>query len=656
MSENSETSTTKVSVEAGSTAGIVAGAVHNSTVYVSTPADPPIRKYEVGRNLLDGGAPGQARDLIRDAIAHGFDSAEVRFHWVLALLSKRSYRDLNAQERDQLEQTSKDLHSFPESEWKLALSAVCKLLDTTAGHNCNPAAALDELFETQPKQRDKILRHLDLVLTGGMKDRLWSEARVAAKQAQVSNGRFDRVWAYFHPLPIKPRPRAVAQVAITDRDQRLRLLGAAVFVLAVGYLGWLVLQRAASLPVISYLLALFAGYVAARNALEWRYRKLRLRAKERVYFGLTERRRAPEGGFADKVDQSFDRYFNKYAPQEETRQTWLAATAGIRNELRDEIAEIYRESRTSIGPVNWLIAYLVLDVRKRWRAGTLFDFQRQYRITPATKAWCLLALVVAIPAAVIAMAAAFQTALLPAVVAALAAVLSGRTAAQRGFHIIAERRRYAEEHLEQEQAFEERLAAYHRWEQKLNSIRPDEDEMETWLNSDKTLLLDKTLRHYRLAWCDIIAHSFLQTPAAGTKRARFQGCPWRYSKYDIRLFLITLDGVREVSTELNFETGSYNGEERSNYRFDAVSSVHVATTSTLKYTLELTLSNGPTRNIRVTEPDEQQPTPEEHIDSFIALNLETAGFTPTLHILEGIAAEGKNWINHHPHRKPPADR
>ncbi|MFI0469164.1 hypothetical protein ACH347_34255 [Saccharopolyspora sp. 5N102] len=251
MSEDSGTSTTKVSVEAGSTAGIVAGAVHNSTVYVSTPTDPPSRKYEVGRNLLDGGAPGQARDLIRDAIAHGFDSAEVRFHWVLAVLSKRSYRDLGAQERDQLEQTSKDLHSFPEGEWKLALSAVCKLLDATAGHGSNTAAALDELFATQPKQRDKIMRHLDLVLTGGMKDRLWSEARVEAKQAQVSNGRFDRVWAYFHPLPVAPRPRDVAQVSSTDRDKVWGFLWAAVFVLAVGYLGWLVLQRAASLPVIS---------------------------------------------------------------------------------------------------------------------------------------------------------------------------------------------------------------------------------------------------------------------------------------------------------------------------------------------------------------------------------------------------------------------
>lgn len=652
MSEDSEKSTTNVSAEAGSTAGIVAESVHNSTVYMSAPNDPPARKYEVGCNLLNGGAAAQARDLIRDAIAHDFDSAEVRFHWVLALLSKRSYRDLNAEERDQLEQTSKELDSFPEDEWKLALSAVCKLLDGMAGHDFDTAVALDELFATQPKQRDKIMRHLDLVLTGGMKDRLWLDVRHTAKKDQVSNGRFDRVWAYFHPLPIKPRTRTVAQVSNTDSDQSWCFLGAAVFVLAVGYLGWLVQLRAAPLPMISYLLALFAGYVAARNALEWRYRTLRLRAKNELYFGQAERRRAPEGGFADKVDQSFERYFNKYAPQEENRQEWLAATAGIRNELRDEIVEIYRESRIPIGRVNWLIAHLVLDVRKRWRAGTLFDFQWRYRTALSTKVRCSLALVVVVPAAVVAAVAAFQAASLPAVVATLAAVLGGRTAAMRGFHIIAERRRYAEESVEQAQAFKERSAAYDHWKQKLNSVRPDEDEMETWLNCDKTLLLDKTLRHYRLAWRDIIAHSFLLTPAAGTKRARFQGCPWRYSRYDIRLFLVTRDGVREVSTELNFETASFNGEERSNYRFDAVSSVHVATTSAHKYTLELTLSNGPTRNIQVTEPDEQQPSPEEHIDSFIALNLETAGFTPTLHILEGIAAEGKNWIHRDPLRNP----
>lgn len=44
MSEDSETSTTNVNAAAGSTAGIVGGTVHNSTVYISAPTDPPAKK------------------------------------------------------------------------------------------------------------------------------------------------------------------------------------------------------------------------------------------------------------------------------------------------------------------------------------------------------------------------------------------------------------------------------------------------------------------------------------------------------------------------------------------------------------------------------------------------------------------------------------
>jgi hypothetical protein len=172
--------------------------------------------------------------------------------------------------------------------------------------------------------------------------------------------------------------------------------------------------------------------------------------------------------------------------------------------------------------------------------------------------------------------------------------------------------------------------------------------METWLNCDKTLFLDKALHHYRLAWRDVIAYALLQTPGKHYKRARVRGGPWRYSKYDIRLFLITQDGVREVSTELDFEHVAFNGQERNNFRFDAVSSVHVAETNELSYTLELTLTNGPVRNIRVVDPDDQRPDSGENSDTFSRINLDAAGFTHTLHILEGIAAEGRNWIDRVP--------
>ena len=56
--------------------------------------------YEVGVRHLDAGLPAQAHGLIFQAIAGGYDSAEVQLHWLLAMLSKRSYRDLKLQERE----------------------------------------------------------------------------------------------------------------------------------------------------------------------------------------------------------------------------------------------------------------------------------------------------------------------------------------------------------------------------------------------------------------------------------------------------------------------------------------------------------------------------------------------------------------------------
>ena len=97
-----DTSTTTNTAESGSTVGIQGEWVQNSNVYMVSPEDPPERKYEVGVNYLNNGVPTGAREWITDAIVHGYDNAEVRFHWALAMLSKRSYRELSFDERAQL--------------------------------------------------------------------------------------------------------------------------------------------------------------------------------------------------------------------------------------------------------------------------------------------------------------------------------------------------------------------------------------------------------------------------------------------------------------------------------------------------------------------------------------------------------------------------
>lgn len=644
MSEH-DTSTTTNTAENGSTVGIQAEWVQNSNVYITSPEDPPERTYEVGVNYLNNGVPLRARELINDALARGHDNAEVRFHWALAMLSKRSYRELSADERAQLGRLPEHLARCRRDDWTRAVEMLCKLLAHLDNPDQDPAPAMTKLQNLPAQQREKITQHCDLVLTGGMKDSLWAEIRRHAQHQQHADNRSNRVWAYFEPAPAPARVRQPDPNPTTPEYRLRAVLATALLAGALGVLGWILLQHLTPVPVIAWLTMVGSGGVAARAGFEWRYRTYRLRAKEREHVGHFKVREAPGGGFANRVDHAFEHYAHKYAPHGVDRSVWLAETRGIRTTLRDEVVELYRESRIPIGRVTWLIRFLIRDVRRRWSQNLLFAYRQQYRTPPSTQAWCLSGSVVGVLAACVVIEAAVRTDPLPALASVLIAVVGGRAAALRWWHILSERWRLAEETQECAREREAREAEYQRWKAKLDSTRPTEEEMETWLRCDRALLIDEALRYYRLAWRDITAHTIMQTPAKNYKRARVNRGPWRYSKYELRLFLITTEGVRELARQLNVEHGTFQGNERGHFRFDAVSSLRVFE-SGYDYTLELTLSNGPTRTIDVTEPkrtDEQTSLDEPGL---ARISLDSTGFTHALHVLEGIAAEGKAWIEH----------
>jgi len=651
----SDSSGTSNTAERDATVGMQARDVTDSTVYMNStvyqvdPAATPSKKYEIGVKYLETGAPDRARGLIAEAIALGHDSGEVRFHWVLAMLSKRSYRDLDLAERRQISDVSDVLPGYADDEWKDALEAICELLECLRSHT-DPARALKKVDDVGLAQRDMIDRHLDLVLTGGLKDSRWTRIHQNAVNDRAVGDRHDRAWAYFQPVPEKPRARVPAPVSIRRRDWVTAVGGSALVLVAVGKLGQTALALHRPVPMLACALVLVSGHVAAVYGLRWHYSALRLRTKERQH---TDRRgvlRPPEGGFASEVDHDFEHYFARYVPSDVTPWDWRLGTAGIRRTLRDEIVEIYREQRVKAGSIRWLVRYLVADTRKRWSAGTLWDYRVQYRTPLATKAWFFTAVIV--------LGAALDTvvtAVAPTRPVALAyaglGLVSGRAAGFTWRRIVTEHWRHRDEQAEYDAAYLERLEEFQRWSGKLESIRPSESEMEYWLYCDRTVLLGKALSHYQLAWRDVIAHAFLQVPASRYKRARAAGGPWRYSKYDVRLFLVTLDGVREVSGELDFERALFWKEDRENYSFRQVSSVRVIETTGFEYTLKLTLTNGPTRDIRITEravveqgADEEPEDPEK----LFRMNLETTGFAHTLHILEGIAAEGASWITRDP--------
>ncbi|MDH6225667.1 hypothetical protein [Streptomyces sp. MJP52] len=647
-----------------SNVGIQAETVHNSQVYIVSPDASPEEKYRVGVRFLEEGVPNRARDLIGEAIAHGHDTAEVRFHWVLAMLSARAYHDLDAGELQRLRAAADSVGHYPEGEWKDALCIAFDLLSVLRAADTRTASALERLRSLPPRRREAILRHLDLVLAGALKDSLWAEHRERAEAERFGNDRVDRVWAYFEPEPIGPRalpPRPgggeAARMAV-----RLRATVAAV---ATAVFLLLTLAADPVEAVLRSLVAIGAAAAAAHFGRAWWQEKHR---RETGNGGSAASPRgsaaSPRGsadtgeGFTRAVRRSVDHCFGARVPRGLTHRAWMDLTDLIRDDVADEIAVLYRESRVGVERVDWLIRHLAEDTRDRYAEGTLFDEPSAESVPMTAKALCVLAVGVlgltTLSLLGTLLSGSGGSSLLLGILALVVVVRFGRRAAVAWLEAEAEERRLAEGNRLHQEQLAGRQAAYQEWKSYLDAMRPTELEMETWLACDRTLFVDEALRHYQLTWSDLITHTILVTPARPYKRGRVRGGPWRYSRYSFRLFLITADGVREISTEFDFTDAERGNEQRSNYRFDALSSVQVTENADIGYDLELVLTNGPARNIRVKDADTHQLAPDENAREIAEINLNAAGFVHTFRLLEGIAADGKGWIErNNPHNLSP---
>ncbi|MBU6531378.1 hypothetical protein ACFUIW_24535 [Streptomyces sp. NPDC057245] len=647
------------SAEFGSSVGFQAETVHNPTVNINADASPE-EKYKVGVRHLENGVPSRARDVFNDVMALGHDNAEVRFHWVLAMLSARSYHDLGTEDRKRLHQAAGLVKTYADSEWKEALQTAFALLATVGGAGGETGRVLERLQALPPTRRDAILHHFDLVLTGGLKDSLWAQSRAQAEAERFGNDRVHRVWAYFEPDPIGPRaqePRpstgAAARAAFP--------LQAGVFVLVMAFLYILALAADPAAAVVELLVSLGAGLTAARFGPQWWYEEHQLKARaNELRIPHPGSPAATGDGFTNQVRHSFEYYFSHRAPAGFDPRAWLHHTAQVRSALVAEIALLYREKRVGVDRLNWLIRHLAEDTRDRHNRGTLSD-QRRNRTPGTSKVLCVTALVALGVTSVmllgtVASGGGGGSPFLLALLAGACGVWSGCRAAASWLRARGEERRMAEETREYQEQLGARQAAYDNWKSFLDTTRPTELEMETWLTCDKRLLVDEALRHYQLSWRDLITHTILVTPARPYKRGRVKGGPWRYSRYSFRLFLVTQDGVREIGTEFDFTDAKRENEQRSNYRFDALSSVQVTERTRVGYDLELVLTNGPARNIRVKDADSHQLAPDENAEEIAEINLDSAGFIHTFRLLEGIAADGKGWLERNdPGNLPPFD-
>jgi hypothetical protein len=209
-------------------------------------------------------------DLLDKAMASGLDNAEVRFHWVLAMFSKRSYRDLDRRERDRLDGLAERLHAYPDGEHRRALEAIGELIAHFSGKGGNVEVAERRILELEPDLLALVQRHLQTVLSGATKDKLWAETRKRAQEGRTADDRLNRVWAYFHPEPIPARALGPEAMRVDPLDKPYATAATVLAALVVGYLGWLLLIGGEVTALLAYAAAFATAWFGARDAFEWR--------------------------------------------------------------------------------------------------------------------------------------------------------------------------------------------------------------------------------------------------------------------------------------------------------------------------------------------------------------------------------------------------
>jgi hypothetical protein len=581
--------------------------------------------------------------LIEKAVARGLETDEVQFYRLLALLSGRTLRQLGNEGLDSLTAICAPLTPLHgDGEWTAGLRAILALISSLPAAE---ASMVDkELDSLLPGQRDLIVDHLGVLLDGPVEDEMWRRSVELAALRQATGDRRDRVWTFFQPIPARARARPVQPAAYRIGDLLRAGLGLVAFLFAVANAALLLLRRGEARPIIAFLVAAAGGLLFVRYGARWHFQRQRISAKDAELIAQPWPPEAPTDGFAPGVDRLFDRYFGRYVPRGADRDYWIGQTWGIRQRLRNEMVEIYREQRVRAEQIAWLVRYLVSDVRRGWEQNTLWAYRAEFRTPRGVKAAFSAGLTALGSGGLVVMAGLP----LACVAWSLLAVIAGTVATRAGFRVDSERRRVGADTEERLARLKAREEAYERWTRKL-SVKPTDLEMADWLESDRRLLVNQALLRYRLTASQIIAHAVIEGPAAGAKRARVKHGPWRFSKYQMVLFLLTRDGVRQITIHLDFEAATAHDLQRLTYRFDAVASVRISGLATQRQTFALTLINGSPITMPVTEAIGELEPGEDPV-KLSEVSLDASGLPHTLDVLEGIAAEGKEWV-HHQHRR-----
>ena len=629
--------------------------VINDNRYQGSATDSPDRKFERAKNLLDGNQPRAAEELFKECIGVSsgetvsYTPNELAYYLSITALSGRSFDLLRPEEFETLNVAYGLRDRSSHDEWSVALDFVHRLdryLRDRERTGFDSSAELDDLIHAldrlSEKRRDELLRHLKLVLTGAVQDRLKASLDDAVRRNRTARDRSGRVWKFFHPIPAPPRRNPV-QKPVLGRVQRHVAIAAAVLIgagsaLAIG----LACYGSPEPAVIAVVLMAIGGVLAAPR---W----------PSLFPGRYDPRPKPTE-FSDQVDATIRREFGRRAPDGPGRQFWAAATQAVKTRLANDIVDTYSEPAVGPGGVDWLIRWNSKQARQRWDSGEL-----RYRVPflPQLRLAGGLLLSIVGWAIVLTAAAAAQPAFgfLAFGWPLLGGVLA--VASRADVHLVRLRAYPGDEAVAARLAEEQR--EYERWSRKL-ADRPSDAEMAEWLDYDKLYLKTLAVNQYGLADRDVITHATLSQPAAGSRRARVRNGPVRGSAYAVWVFLLTKAGVRMLIVDLDFATGRVQNQERRAFRYDAITSASVreigerldagrretllprtdgerpehSASTLLAQEFSLTFNDG--RDITLVWANDRPSAGQD------MLSADTSDFVGALQILEAVSADGREWL------------
>jgi hypothetical protein len=664
--------------------------------------------YQVALRYLAGGMARQAEQLIKQVATEGFSadlasgvtSCHIGYHWALAILRGRTFDQLGPVQMQDLKDAITFGQPTPGDSWATALNVVERILYAVlkqqAASGLTSASLRQTLADYQrlhPDRRDEIRRHLDVVLDGELADRLDAAHDADHMVQRLAADRASRVPKFFEPIPAPPKPVALTAPSLNPWQRWAAIIGSALAMIGLiaamldGAFSNVLLAALAALllPISGFLNWSFARRVLAAYG--------RLSDRNRDYFYSSQfiaHRQISRYEFPPMVPQNdeqikanprhwlYRRMVRSYltflfrqagakSPDEPLR--WSSETAGRSESMEREMLYLYESATNEPGSGDYLLRWHVDEVAEKFRARTLFSYQKQLSPRRLPLLGFSLGALFAVTSVVMALVLALTSYLIVGLGALvfLGAGLWLLWWSRIDVYLVGQERLPDDEddrdsRLADEQKRYGAEVAY-------LADRPSDAEMARWLDYDLIQLKKVAMQQHGLANRDLLAHIAITEAGYMRRRARVVHGPWRYSVYTITQFLLTDEGVRVIVSDLDFATGRVTDEQRTDFTYSAVSAAKAAQI-THRYDgarrvivgdnevvpaqaarpvrsngFQVSISTGPPISVVLERfTDDYFNRAVEDLNQLKDNALDSSGVAAALRILEPVAAEGRQWL------------